>query len=146
MDTGKKSIFMTVIHLWRSPFRQFALARTIDKYDITMPAPHVRVTSQINCGDVTMLIQKRPSSATMAKSAINNWFSEIVCSGHKISCKKLNNTFVAMNNDFWVTHDVICQWFSLVTSSLVKVIGKSPHSWPKIVIHSNSCIILYYLH
>ena len=58
-----------VIHLWRSPSRQFARARTIDKYDVTMPAPHVRVTSQINCGDVTMLIKKRPSSATMAKSA-----------------------------------------------------------------------------
>ena len=38
---------------------------------------------------------------------------------------------------------MICQWFSLVTSSLVKIIGKSPHSWPKIVIHGNSCIILY---
>ena len=48
-----------------------------------------------------------------------------------------------MNNDFWVTRDAIYQWFSLVTSSLVKIIGKSPHSWPKIVIHGNSCIILY---
>ena len=36
-----------------------------------------------------------------------------------------------MNNDFWVTRDVICQWFSLVTSSLVKIFGKLPHSWPK---------------
>ena len=48
-----------------------------------------------------------------------------------------------MNNDFLVTPVVICQCFSLVTSSLVKIIGKSPHSWPKIVIHGNSCIILY---
>ena len=48
-----------------------------------------------------------------------------------------------MNNDFLVTREVICQWFSLVTSSLVKIIGKSPHSWLKIVIHGNSCIILY---
>ena len=24
-----------------------------------------------------------------------------------------------------------------------EIIGKSPHSWPKIVIHGNSCIILY---
>ena len=36
-----------------------------------------------------------------------------------------------MNYDFLVTREVICQWFSLVTSSLVKIIGKSPHSWPK---------------
>ena len=70
-------------------------------------------------------------------------FSGIVCSGHKIACKKWNNTFVTVNNDFLVTREVICQWFSLVTSSLVKIIGKSPHSWPKIVIHGNSCIILY---
>ena len=27
--------------------------------------------------------------------------------------------------------------------SLVKHIGKSPHSWPKIVIHGNPCIIIY---
>ena len=46
-----------------------------------------------------------------------------------------------MNNG--VTCDAICQWFSLLTSSLVKIIGKSPHSWPKIVIHGNSCITLY---
>ena len=45
-----------------------------------------------------------------------------------------------MNNDFLVTREMICQWFSL---SLVKIIGKSPHSWPKIVIHGYSCIILY---
>ena len=44
-----------------------------------------------------------------------------------------------MNNDILVTHRV----FSLVTSSLMKIIGKSPHSWPKNVIHGNSCIILY---
>ena len=36
-----------------------------------------------------------------------------------------------MNNDFWVTSEAICQWFSLVTSSLVKIMAKSPHSWPK---------------
>ena len=70
-------------------------------------------------------------------------FSGIMCSGHKIACKKLNNTFVTVNNNFLVTREVICQRFSLVTSSLVKIIGKSPHSWPKIVIHGNSCIILY---
>ena len=78
-----------------------------------MPVPHVRVTSQINCGNVTLLSQKRPPLATMAKSAID---------------KKWNNTFVTVNNDFWVTRDAICQWYSLVTSSLVKIIGKSPHS------------------
>ena len=47
-----------------------------------------------------------------------------------------------MNNDFWVTSEAICQWFSRVT--LVKIICKSPHSWPKN--HGNSCIILYVFH
>ena len=51
-----------------------------------------------------------------------------------------------MNKDFGVTRDAICPWFSLVTSSLVKIIGKSPHSSPKIGIHGNSCIILYLFH
>ena len=34
--------------------RQFARARTIDEYDVKMLVYPVRVTSQINCGDVTM--------------------------------------------------------------------------------------------
>ena len=50
-----------------------------------------------------------------------------------------------MNNDFFVTREAIRQWFSLVTSSLVKIIAESPHEWQKIVIHGNSCIILYIL-
>ena len=71
---GEKSIFTVVIHSWRSPFRQFARARTIDEYDVTMPVSSVRATSQINCSDVTMLNQKRRSLATMAKSAIDDCF------------------------------------------------------------------------
>ena len=54
-------------------------------------------------------------------------FSGIVCWGHKIACKKENNTSVTVNNDFSVSREVICQWFSLVTLSLMKIIGKSPH-------------------
>ena len=53
---------------------QFAHARTIGVYDVTMPVTSVRVTSQINCSDVTMLNQKRPSLATTAKSAIDICF------------------------------------------------------------------------
>ena len=30
-----------------------------------------------------------------------------------------------MNNDFFVTREAIRQWFSLVTSSLVKIIAES---------------------
>ena len=106
---------MVVIHWWRSRLRQSAHARTIDEYDVTVLVPRVDMTSQINCGDVIMLSQKRLSLATMAKWAINDRFS---------------------------IGNLIYQW---LTSSLVKIIGKSPHSWPKkIVIHGNSCIILYY--
>ena len=54
-----------------------------------------------------------------------------------------NNAWVTVNNDFSVTSGVICQWFSRVTSSLVKIIGKTPLEWPKIVIHGNECIILF---
>ena len=83
-----RSIFAAVIHQWRSPLRQFARARTIDEYDVTMPVAYIRVTSQINCGDVTILSQKILSLATMANSAIDNWISRIVCSWHQIACKK----------------------------------------------------------
>ena len=71
---GEKSIFTAVIHQWRSLLRQFARAATIGEYDVTMPVRYVRVTSQINRGDLTILSQKRPSLATMAKSAIDNCF------------------------------------------------------------------------
>ena len=70
---GKKSVFTVVIHVWRSPLRQFARARTMDEYDVTMQVLHVRLTPEINCGDVTMLSQKGPYLGTMAKSAINNF-------------------------------------------------------------------------
>ena len=45
--------------------------------------------------------------------------------------------------DFWVTSEAICQWLSRVTKSRVKIIGKSHHDWPKIVIHGNECIISF---
>ena len=77
--------------------------------------------------------------------------SGFACSWHKIACKKWNNTFVTVNNNFLSLvrrfgNDFHSWWFSLVTSSLVKIIAESPHSWQKIVIHGNSCIILYVLH
>ena len=82
------AIFTAVIHKWRSPLRQFACARTIDEYDVTILVPYIRMTSQINSGDVTILNQKRLSLATTAKSAIDNCFGGIECSGHEIACKK----------------------------------------------------------
>ena len=57
--------------------------------------------------------------------------------------KKTNNALVTVNNDFWVTSDAICHWFSRVTKSQVKIIGKSHHEWPKIVIRGNECIISF---
>ena len=42
-----------------------------------MLVSYIRVTSQINCGDVTMLNQKRLSLATTAKSAIDDFFAEL---------------------------------------------------------------------
>ena len=30
-----------------------------------------------------------------------------------------------------VTRDVLCQWFSLMTSSLLQIVDKSPQAWPK---------------
>ena len=54
-----------------------------------------------------------------------------------------NNAWVTVNHVFIVTSGVICQWFSRVTKSRVKIIIKSPHEWPKNVIHGNECIILF---
>ena len=47
------------------------------------------------------------------------------------SWDRKNNAQVTMNNDFWVMSEEICQWFSRVTKSRVKIIGKSHHKWHK---------------
>ena len=75
MPGGEKSIFSAVIHWWRLPLRQLARARTINEYDATMPVSYIRVTSQITCGDVKIISQKRLS---LAKSAIDNCFGGIM--------------------------------------------------------------------
>ena len=54
-----------------------------------------------------------------------------------------NNAWVTVNNDFWVTSEAICQWFSRVTKSRVKSFANRITSDPKIVIHGNKCIILF---
>ena len=36
-----------------------------------------------------------------------------------------------MNTNFLVTCDAIYLWYSHVTSAHMKIVGKSPHSWPK---------------
>ena len=101
------------------------------------------VTSQINCGDVTMLIQKRPSSATIAKWAIDDLFLAELC---------VQNIKQHVRNE-------IIHWLPwiMIFGSLVMRFAKDLHSWlrhswkslanrltrdPKIVIHGNSCIIL----
>ena len=56
----------------------------------------------------------------------------------------MNNAWVTVNNNLLVTSEAICQRFSWVMMSRMKVIGKSPHKWPpKIIIHGNECIILF---
>ena len=95
----------------------------------TMLDPRVRLASQIKCpwrNERLMVV-----------------FSGTVYSGHKIACKKLNGTFVIVNNDFWS----LVIWFTNDFHSWLR------HSWKilanhftrdqTIVIHSNSCIILY---
>ena len=111
-----------------------------------MLVSYIHVTSQINCGDVTILNQKRLSLATTVKSAIDNCFGGIEWSGHQIACKKKNNTLVTgitifgslvmrFANDFhsWLRHS-----WKLLANRLTRD--------PKIVIHGNSCIILYFLY
>ena len=46
-----------------------------------------------------------------------------------------------MNSDFWSRVRWIANDFH--DSSRVKIIGKSPHEWPKIVNHGKECIILF---
>ena len=79
-------------------------------------------------------------------SGLLHWYWDHSPSAGETTLKTLdikNNAWVTVDNDFLVTSGVICQRFSRVTKSRVKIIGKSPHEWPKIVIHGNECIILF---
>ena len=86
--------------------------------------------------------KKRPWQWRNERSMIV--FSGIVCSaGHKLAYKKSNNAFVTLNNDFF-GHS----WCDLPMISTRDFVTREnhwqlPHSWPKIIIHGNSCIILY---
>ena len=57
-----------------------------------------------------------------------------------------NNAWVTVNNDFWVTSEAICQWFSQVTKSRVKIIGKSHHEWPQKSLFTVTNVLFYFLH
>ena len=70
---------------------------------------------------------------------------------HKQSCWEIrneinNSAWVTVNNDFLVTSGVICQWFSRVTKSRVKIIGKSPHEWQKKSLFTVTNVLFYFLH
>ena len=74
---------------------------------------------------------------------------KVQCVIHKFEVSSIT-TFVTVmlymiSCSYMLSHEAIWQWSSLVTSSLVKIIAISPHSWQqKIDIHGNPCIILYY--
>ena len=52
-----------------------------------------------------------------------------------------NNAWVTVNDDFWVTSEAICQWFS--RRHEWKSLANRLTSDPKIVIQGNECIILF---
>ena len=138
----EKALFTVVFHKWRSPLRQFARARTIDEYDVTMLVYPVCVTSQINCGDVTMPSQKKTVLDVNCDMSDRWLFSEILC----VKDIKLRVRNKIIQSLPWIT----------IFGSLVIRFTNDFHSWlrhswkslanrltrdPKIVIHGNSCII-----
>ena len=66
------------------------------------------------------------------------FFGGFVCSRHI----QLSNVWLTFNNDFG-HYEVIRQWISLVAASLEKHMGKSPHSWPKIIIQGKPYTFVY---
>ena len=87
----------------------------------------VRETSQIHCGEITILSQKRPPLAIMARLAIDNCFQSMCVfrANSVLEIKTLHRSTWVM---IFVTHEAIWQWFTFVTSSLLKPIAESPHS------------------
>ena len=57
-----------------------------------------------------------------------------------------NNAWVTVNNGFWVMSEAICQWFSWVTKSRVKIIGKSHHEVTQKMLFTATNVLFYFLH
>ena len=93
----------------------------------------------------TMLSQKRPSLAclvTLAKWVIDDCFSRIVCSEHKMACKEQDNALLLWIMIFWSLvmqfandfQEWSHEWDSL---------AHHPTCNQKIVLHGKICFILY---
>ena len=99
----------------RSPFESITTwFKTIVRDDVTIPVSRV-------CG------------ATMPR---RKWQSLEIrfALGYFEDCTRVRNKMIhslPCITVFVVTRGAICQRFSLVTASFVKIIGKSPHSWPR---------------
>ena len=57
-----------------------------------------------------------------------------------------NNAWVTVNNHFWVMSEAICQKFSRVMKSLVKIVRKSYHEWPEISLFMVTNVLFNFLH
>ena len=126
-------------------FAPICAENTLDESDATMLVPHVHMTSQINCGDIKMLSQKRSSyeqKSRNQRSVIG--FSRIVCSGHKRVRNKKNKKIHSLPGItiFWslVTRFAI-DFHSWLRHSLI-LLSIRLTRYPKIVVHGNSDITL----
>ena len=102
---------MVLIHQWRLPLCQFACAKKIDEYDVTIVVPCVCVTSQINCqSEKTFLCDNGEMN--------DRWLVLVDFCVQDTKWRVRNKILHSLS---WitilVTRDVICQRFSLVTSS-----------------------------
>ena len=98
--------------------------------------PHIYTTSKPapNWGEHQGLFQQRWLSTRLQSiHHVSNGFTAVLCyqNGNSLYEDIKNNAWVTMNNDLGVTSEAICQLFSRVTKSRVKIIGKSHHEWPQ---------------
>ena len=120
-----KPICTVVIHQWRSPLHQFARARTIDEYDITMPVTRFHMTSQIELWQSIIVLAglcARSEHEIARKNKIRCGFPWIL-----IFCLEWGDSVMIFTSDE-VTREYNCRIARLVT---------------KIDIHGNPYIILY---
>ena len=101
MAGNRYSRLLSTRHKWKSTLRQCVRTKTVDEYDVTMPAPRVRVTSHIYCGDVIILSQRRPCLITKLKWTIDDCFSRCMCSWYKIAHKNKMMYVLTWTTTFW---------------------------------------------
>ena len=101
------------------------------------------------CTEVLLRISDLNTTLISSGLSYVIWYNVLAEASNTRKNDIINNAWVNVNNDFWVTREAICQWFSFAYDFHEwrrhewKSLANRLTSDQTIVIHGNECIILF---